>query len=164
MAAPPTIPASGFTLSPNGVRPEDHLIDYDKLSETVAEARPKLIIAGGSAYSRHINFKRFREIADSVGAYLMVDMAHYAGLIAAGVYPSPIPHAHICTTTTHKTLRGPRGGMILSNDEGVGQEDQLRRLPGPPGRSAHARHRGQGGGLRRGAEAGVQDLLPGGDR
>ncbi len=116
-----------------GVREDDHLIDYDKLADTVLQAKPKLIIAGGSAYSRHIDFKRFREIADSVGAYLMVDMAHYAGLIAAGVYPSPISHAHICTTTTHKTLRGPRGGMILSNDEALGKKINSAVFPGLQG-------------------------------
>ena len=116
-----------------GVRPDDHLIDYDRLAETVLEARPKLIIAGGSAYSRHIDFGRFRQIADTVGAYLMVDMAHYAGLIAAGVYPSPLPHAHICTTTTHKTLRGPRGGMILSNDEALGKKINSAVFPGLQG-------------------------------
>ena len=115
------------------MRPDDHLIDYDQLAQTVLEAKPKLVIAGGSAYSRHIDFKRFREIADSVGAYLMVDMAHYAGLIAAGVYPSPVPHAHICTTPTHKTLRGPRGGMILSNDEALGKKINSAVFPGLQG-------------------------------
>ena len=115
------------------VRQDDHLIDYDQLAQTVLEAKPKLVIAGGSAYSRHIDFKRFREIADSVGAYLMVDMAHYAGLIAAGVYPSPIPHAHVVTTTTHKTLRGPRGGMILSNDEALGKKINSAVFPGLQG-------------------------------
>ena len=111
----------------------DHLIDYDALAQTVLEAKPKLIIAGGSAYSRHIDFKRFREIADSVGAWLMVDMAHYAGLIAAGVYPSPLPHAHVVTTTTHKTLRGPRGGMVLSNDEALGKKINSAVFPGLQG-------------------------------
>jgi glycine hydroxymethyltransferase len=101
-----------FRPIPYTVRPDDHLIDYEALAETAQRERPKLIVAGGSAYSRHIDFARFRAVADSVGAYLMVDMAHYAGLIAAGAYPSPVPHAHVCTTTTHKTLRGPRGGMI----------------------------------------------------
>src|SRR5579875_3436979 len=115
------------------VREDDHLIDYDRLAETVRETQPKLIIAGGSAYSRHIDFKRFREIADSVGAYLMVDMAHYAGLIAAGVYPSPIPHAHVVTTTTHKTLRGPRGGMVLTNDEALGKKINSAVFPGLQG-------------------------------
>ncbi len=97
------------------VRTQDQIIDYDGLAEIALEARPKLIIAGGSAYSRVIDFARFREVADSVGAYLMVDMAHFAGLVAAGHFPSPLPHAHVVTTTTHKTLRGPRGGMIVSN-------------------------------------------------
>ena len=115
------------------VREDDHLIDYDRLADAVARSRPKLLIAGGSAYSRHIDFARFREIADSVGAYLMVDMAHYAGLIAAGVYPSPLPHAHVVTTTTHKTLRGPRGGMILSNDEALGKKINSAVFPGLQG-------------------------------
>jgi glycine hydroxymethyltransferase len=97
------------------VRTQDQIIDYEGLAEIALEARPKLIIAGGSAYSRVIDFARFREVADSVGAYLMVDMAHFAGLVAAGLFPDPLPHAHVVTTTTHKTLRGPRGGMILSN-------------------------------------------------
>jgi glycine hydroxymethyltransferase len=97
------------------VRTQDQMIDYDGLAEIALEARPKLIIAGGSAYSRVIDFARFREVADSVGAYLMVDMAHFAGLVAAGLFPNPVPHAHVVTSTTHKTLRGPRGGMIVSN-------------------------------------------------
>jgi glycine hydroxymethyltransferase len=115
------------------VRPDDHLIDYDALAETALKEKPKLIIAGGSAYSRAIDFKRFREIADSVGAYLMVDMAHYAGLVAAGVYPSPLPHAHVVTTTTHKTLRGPRGGLVLSNDEDIGKKINSAVFPGLQG-------------------------------
>jgi glycine hydroxymethyltransferase len=98
-----------------GVREDNHLIDYDQVEKLAREHKPKLIIAGFSAYPRVVDWKRFREIADAVGAYLMVDMAHVAGLIAAGTYPSPLPHAHVVTTTTHKTLRGPRGGMILSN-------------------------------------------------
>ena len=93
-----------------------------------SEHRPKLIIAGGSAYPRIIDFARFRAIADRVGAYLMVDMAHFAGLVAGGVHPSPLPHAHVVTTTTHKTLRGPRGGMILCNDPEIGEADQLGRV------------------------------------
>jgi glycine hydroxymethyltransferase len=143
-------------------RDDDQLIDYDALrprpsGAAQADHRRRL------AYSRHIDFARFREIADSVGAYLMVDMAHYAGLIAAGVYPSPVPHAHVCTTTTHKTLRGPRGGMILSNDEELGKKFNSRCSPAA-GRAADARDRGQGGGVRRGAAARVQALRPGGDR
>lgn len=116
-----------------GVREDDHLIDYDQVAEIAQREKPKLIIAGGSAYSRHIDFKRFREIADSVGAYLMVDMAHYAGLIAGGAYPTPLPHAHVVTTTTHKTLRGPRGGMILSNDEELGKKINSAVFPGLQG-------------------------------
>ncbi|MDX2237250.1 MAG: serine hydroxymethyltransferase [Hyphomonadaceae bacterium] len=116
-----------------GVRRDDHLIDYDEVAAIAEREKPKLIIAGGSAYSRAIDFKRFREIADQVGAYLMVDMAHYAGLIAAGVYPSPLPHAHVVTTTTHKTLRGPRGGMVLSNDEEIGKKINSAVFPGLQG-------------------------------
>ena len=115
------------------VRPGDNLIDYDAMEATARAERPKLIIAGGSAYSRAIDFARFRAIADEVGAYLMVDMAHYAGLIAAGVYPSPVPHAHVCTTTTHKTLRGPRGGMILTNDEKLAKKFDSAVFPGLQG-------------------------------
>lgn len=105
-----------FHIVPYGVN-DDGVIDYDKVREIALECKPKLIIAGASAYARTIDFKRFREIADEVGAYLMVDMAHIAGLVAAGLHPSPIPYAHVTTTTTHKTLRGPRGGMILASQE-----------------------------------------------
>lgn len=115
------------------VRQDDHLIDYDNVAEMAEREKPKLIIAGGSAYSRHIDFKRFREIADSVGAYLMVDMAHYAGLIAGGAYPDPLPHAHVVTSTTHKTLRGPRGGIILSNDTDLGKKFNSAVFPGLQG-------------------------------
>ncbi|HYF23732.1 MAG TPA: serine hydroxymethyltransferase, partial [Caulobacteraceae bacterium] len=115
------------------VRPEDHLIDYDQLAEVARRERPKLILAGASAYSRHIDFKRFREIADEIGAWFMVDMAHYAGLVAGGVYPDPLPHAHVVTTTTHKTLRGPRGGMVLSNDEAIGKKINSAVFPGLQG-------------------------------
>ena len=108
-----------------GVRKDDHRIDYDEVEALAKEHNPKIIVAGGSAYPRVINFARFREIADSVDAYLMVDMAHFAGLVAGGAHPSPLPHAHVVTTTTHKTLRGPRGGMILSNDGDIGKEDQF---------------------------------------
>jgi len=116
-----------------GLRPADHLIDYDAVAKLAEEHRPKLIIAGGSAYSRVIDFARFRQIADSVGAYLMVDMAHFAGLVAGGAYPSPLPHAHVVTTTTHKTLRGPRGGMILSNDPDLGKKFNSAVFPGLQG-------------------------------
>ncbi len=115
------------------VRPQDQIIDYDALAEIALEAKPKLIIAGGSAYSRVIDFARFREVADSVGAYLMVDMAHFAGLVAAGVFPNPAPHAHVVTTTTHKTLRGPRGGMIISNHAKIAKKVDAAVFPGLQG-------------------------------
>ena len=116
-----------------GVRQQDHLIDYDEAAEVAKAEMPKVVIAGGSAYSRHIDFGRFREIADSVGALLMVDIAHYAGLVAGGVYPNPFPHAHIVTTTTHKTLRGPRGGMILTNDKKLAKKIDSAVFPGLQG-------------------------------
>ena len=115
------------------VRPQDHLIDYDQAAELALTERPKVIIAGGSAYSRHIDFARFREIADSVGALLMADIAHYAGLVAGGVYPNPFPHAHVVTTTTHKTLRGPRGGLILTNDKKLAKKLDSAVFPGLQG-------------------------------
>ncbi|HVJ52388.1 MAG TPA: serine hydroxymethyltransferase [Aliidongia sp.] len=116
-----------------GVRRDDHRIDYDEVEALAKEHKPKLIIAGGSAYPREIDFARFRAIADSVGAYLMVDMAHFAGLAAVGAYPTPLPHAHVVTTTTHKTLRGPRGGMVLSNDEELGKKINSAVFPGLQG-------------------------------
>ena len=116
-----------------GVRAEDGLIDYDHVQALATEHKPKMIIAGGSAYSREIDFARFRQIADSVGAWLFVDMAHYAGLVAAGVYPSPVPHAHVVTTTTHKTLRGPRGGLVLTNDEALAKKINSAMFPGLQG-------------------------------
>ena len=116
-----------------GVRREDHLIDFDQVEVLAKERRPKLIIAGGSAYPRVIDFARFRAIADEVGAIFMVDMAHFAGLVAGGVHPSPFPHAHIATTTTHKTLRGPRGGMILTNDEAIAKKINSAVFPGLQG-------------------------------
>ncbi|MEO7026101.1 MAG: serine hydroxymethyltransferase [Caulobacteraceae bacterium] len=116
-----------------GVRRDDELIDYHALAQIAREVRPKLIIAGGSAYSRTIDFTRFRAIADEVGAWLMVDMAHFAGLVAAGVFPSPLPHAHVVTTTTHKTLRGPRGGMVLSNDKKIDKRVDAAVFPGLQG-------------------------------
>jgi glycine hydroxymethyltransferase len=115
------------------VRRADHLIDMDALAKQAEDVKPKLIIAGGSAYSRPWDFKRFREIADSVGAYLMVDMAHFAGLVAGGVHASPVPHAHVTTTTTHKSLRGPRGGLILTNDEALAKKFNSAIFPGLQG-------------------------------
>jgi len=116
-----------------GVRKQDSLLDYDEVQELATEHQPKMIIAGGSAIPRIIDFKRMREIADSVGAYLLVDMAHFAGLVAAGIYPSPFPYAHVATTTTHKTLRGPRGGMILTNDEALAKKFNSAIFPGIQG-------------------------------
>jgi glycine hydroxymethyltransferase len=116
-----------------GVRAEDALIDFDEVERLAKEHKPKVIVTGGSAYPRAIDFPRFREIADSVGAYFVVDMAHFAGLVAAGVHPSPIPHAHVVTTTTHKTLRGPRGGMILTNDEALAKKINSAVFPGLQG-------------------------------
>jgi len=131
--APPNMSGKWFKAVPYGVRRDDARIDYDEVARLAEEHRPKLIVAGGSAYPRIIDFARFRAIADSVGAYLMVDMAHFAGLVAGGVHPSPLPHAHVVTTTTHKTLRGPRGGMILSNDPELGKKINAAVFPGLQG-------------------------------
>lgn len=122
-----------FNVVSYGVRREDHLLDLDEVERLAHEHRPKLIIAGGTAYSRIWDWKRFREIADAVGAFLMVDMAHIAGLVAGGVHPSPLPHAHVVTTTTHKSLRGPRGGMILTNDEAIAKKINSAVFPGLQG-------------------------------
>lgn len=122
-----------FNAVQYGVDPVTHLIDFDEVAKLAREHSPKLIIAGGSAYPRQIDFAKFREIADEVGAYFMVDMAHFAGLVAAGLHPSPFPHAHIATTTTHKTLRGPRGGMILAQDEALGKKLNSAVFPGLQG-------------------------------
>jgi glycine hydroxymethyltransferase len=116
-----------------GVRREDQLIDMDEVARIARTAKPKIIIAGATAYSRTWDFRRFREIADEVGAYLMVDMAHFAGLVAGGAHPSPFPHAHVATTTTHKSLRGPRGGMILTNDEAIAKKVNSAVFPGLQG-------------------------------
>jgi len=122
-----------FNAVQYGVRRQDGLIDHDEVAQLAREHKPKIIIAGGSAYSRQIDFAVFRQIADDVGAYLMVDMAHFAGLVAAGVHPSPLPHAHVVTTTTHKTLRGPRGGLVLSNDADLGKKINSAVFPGLQG-------------------------------
>jgi len=131
--APPNLSGKWFRAVHYGVRRQDALIDIDEVERVAEREKPKLIIAGGSAYPRIIDFKRFREIADKVGAYLMVDMAHFAGLVAGGAFPSPLPHAHVVTTTTHKTLRGPRGGMILANDEEIGKKINSAMFPGLQG-------------------------------
>ena len=122
-----------YTVYSYSVRKEDEYIDYDEVEKIAMEVKPKLIVAGASAYPRVIDFKKFREIADTVGAYLMVDMAHIAGLVAAGEHPSPIPYAHVVTTTTHKTLRGPRGGVIMTNDEEIAKKIDKAIFPGIQG-------------------------------
>ena len=131
--AAPSMSGKWFNAVHYGVRPDDQRIDFDEVERLAMLHRPKLIIAGGSAYPRVIDFRRFRQIADRVDAYLMVDMAHFAGLVAAGVHPSPLPHAHVVTTTTHKTLRGPRGGMILANDTELGKRINSAVFPGLQG-------------------------------
>lgn len=131
--AAPNLSGKWFNAVQYGVRQEDARIDYDEVERLANEHKPKLIIAGGSAYPREIDFPRFRAIADAVGALFMVDMAHFAGLVAAGVLPSPLPYAHVVTTTTHKTLRGPRGGMILSNHEDIGKKINSAMFPGLQG-------------------------------
>ena len=131
--SPVNISGKYFNIVPYGVSDETEMIDYDEMRRIALECKPKLIVVGASAYSRIIDFPRCREIADEVGAYLMVDMAHIAGLIAAGVHPSPVPYAHVVTTTTHKTLRGPRGGMILTNDEELAKKIDKAVFPGTQG-------------------------------
>lgn len=122
-----------YTVYSYSVRKEDEYIDYDEVEKIAMEVKPKLIVAGASAYPRVIDFKKFREIADKVGAYLMVDMAHIAGLVAVGEHPSPVPYAHVVTTTTHKTLRGPRGGVIMTNDEEIAKKIDKAIFPGIQG-------------------------------
>jgi glycine hydroxymethyltransferase len=131
--AAPNLSGKWFHAVQYGVRKDDGLLDYEELERLARAEKPRLIIAGGSAYPRFIDFARIRAVADEVGAVFMVDMAHFAGLVAAGVYPSPLPHAHVVTTTTHKTLRGPRGGMILSNDPELGKKINSAMFPGLQG-------------------------------
>lgn len=131
--AKPNQSGKWFNAIQYGVRKQDNLLDYDQVQALADEHQPKMIIAGGSAIPRQIDLAKMREIADSVGAYLHVDMAHFAGLVAAGVYPSPFPHAHVATTTTHKTLRGPRGGMIVTNDEALAKKFNSAIFPGIQG-------------------------------
>ena len=131
--AAPNQSGKWFNAVQYGVRQQDNLIDYDQVQALATEHQPKLLIAGGSAIPRQIDFARMREIADSIGAYLLVDMAHFAGLVAGGHHPSPFPHAHVATTTTHKTLRGPRGGMILTNDENIAKKVNSAIFPGIQG-------------------------------
>jgi len=131
--APPSQSGKWLNAVQYGVRRQDALIDFDEVERLARESRPKVIVAGGSAYPRIIDFARFRRIADEVGAYFVVDMAHFAGLVAAGVHPSPFPHAHVATTTTHKTLRGPRGGMILTQDSDIAKKINSAVFPGLQG-------------------------------
>ena len=131
--SPANLSGKWFKPVPYTVRREDQRIDMDEVARIARESKPKLIIAGGSAYARHWDFARFRAIADEVGAFFMVDMAHFAGLVAGGAHPSPFPHAHVVTTTTHKTLRGPRGGMILTNDEALAKKFNSAVFPGLQG-------------------------------
>ncbi|CTQ32846.1 serine hydroxymethyltransferase [Jannaschia rubra] len=131
--SPVTMSGKWFDVVSYEVEEDSHLIDMEKAREIALAERPKLIIAGASAYPRHIDFAAFRAIADEVGAWLMVDMAHYAGLVAAGVYPDPVPHAHVVTSTTHKTLRGPRGGIILTNDADLAKKFNSAVFPGNQG-------------------------------
>ena len=131
--AKPALSGKWFNAVQYGVRESDHLIDFAQVEALAIEHKPKLIIAGGSAYPRQIDFTRFRAIADTVGAIFMVDMAHFAGLVAGGVHPSPFGHAHVVTTTTHKTLRGPRGGMIMTDDEGISKKINSAVFPGLQG-------------------------------
>jgi len=131
--APPNQSGKWFNAIQYGVRLQDARVDFDEIERLANEHKPKLIVAGGSAYPRILDFSSFRRIADEVGAKLMVDMAHFAGLVAGGSHPSPLPHAHVVTTTTHKTLRGARGGMVLSNDEGLGKKINSAIFPGLQG-------------------------------
>jgi glycine hydroxymethyltransferase len=131
--SPVNMSGKWFKVVPYGVRRDDHRIDMAEVAKLAQEHKPKVIVAGGSAYPRIIDFRGFREIADSVGAKLMVDMAHFAGLVAGGVHPSPVPHAHVVTSTTHKTLRGPRGGFILTNDEDLAKKINSAVFPGMQG-------------------------------
>jgi glycine hydroxymethyltransferase len=131
--SPVNMSGKWFKAVPYGVRKDDHRIDYEEVEKLALEHKPKVIVAGGSAYPRQIDFARFRKIADQVGAIFMVDMAHFAGLVAGGAHPSPFPHAHIVTATTHKTLRGPRGGLVLTNDEKLAKKINSAVFPGLQG-------------------------------
>jgi glycine hydroxymethyltransferase len=131
--SPVNMSGKWFKVVPYGVRRDDHRIDMDEVARLAEQHRPKVIVTGGSAYPRIIDFRRFREIADAVGARLMVDMAHFSGLVAGGVHPSPVPHAHVVTSTTHKTLRGPRGGFVLTNDEELAKKLNSAVFPGMQG-------------------------------
>ena len=149
-----------FNAVQYGVTPDTHLIDFDEVARLAKEHRPKLIITGGSAYPRQIDFAKFRAIADEVGALFMVDMAHFAGLVAGGVHPTPFGHAHVVTTTTHKTLARPARRHGDDRRRGDREEDQLGGVPRAAGRAADARHRRQGGRVRRGAASPTSNPMP----
>ena len=151
-----------YTIVPYGVRESDERIDYDEIDRLADERKPKMIIVGASAYPRVIDFARVRAAADRIGAAVFTDMAHIAGLVAAGIHPSPVPHSDFVTTTTHKTLRGPRGGMVLCRERYAKDLDRAR-VSGRAGRPADAHHRGQGGLLQGGVRAGVR-RIPAADR
>src|SRR5918912_4009381 len=131
--SPVNMSGKWFNVVSYGVRRDDQRVDMDAVERLAREHKPKIVIAGGSAYARHWDFARFRDICDAVGAFFMVDMAHFAGLVAGSAHPSPFPHAHVVTTTTHKTLRGPRGGMILTNDEAIAKKINSAIFPGVQG-------------------------------
>ena len=151
--AAPNLSGKWFDVQHYGVRRQDGLIDYDEVERLAAAHAPKLIIAGGSAYPRTIDFERFRAIADDCGGALLVDMAHFAGLVAGGVHASPIPHADVVTTTTYKSLRGARGGLILTNDEALALKTRFGYVPGAAGEPSAPRRRGESRVPRRSAEA-----------
>ena len=157
MGSPVNFSGMLYRVIPYGVSEQTETIDYDELERLAKEQRPKLIVAGASAYPRIIDYARFRKIADEIGALFMVDMAHIAGLVAAGLHPSPVPYADFVTTTTHKTLRGPRGGMVLCRAEHAKTIDS-KVFPGHAGRTADARYRGESRGFKRSAESGIQKL------
>ena len=151
--ARPNLSGKWFNAVHYGVRKDNGTIDFEDVERLAKEHNPKLIIAGGSAYARVIDFSRFRAIAEQVGAFLLVDMAHFAGLVAGGVHPSPLSHAHVVTTTTHKTLRGPRGGMILWNDESLTKQINSAVFPALQGGPLMHGRGGKGGGSWRSAQA-----------
>jgi glycine hydroxymethyltransferase len=152
--APVNFSGRWFDAHTYGVRPDDELLDYEALTRQAAEIRPRLIVAGAAAYPRIIDFERLATIAHGVGALLLVDMAHIAGLVAAGLHPSPFPHADLVTTTTHKTLRGPRGGLVFCRAEFAKAVDKTV-FPGVQGGAADARHRRESGGPQAGCQRGV---------
>ena len=155
--SPVNLSGKYFNFVPYGINEEGY-IDYDELEQKALSCKPKMIVAGASAYPRIIDFKRISEIAKKVGAYLMVDMAHIAGLVAAGLHPSPVPYADVVTTTTHKTLRGPRGGMILCNDEEIAKAVNKAIFPGTQGGPLMHIIAGKAVLLRRGLKAGIQGV------